>query len=78
MCCSPAAALDLEPEAHRALALLEMAGASDMLVSGSGPAVYGLFEGPESVARDLAEQWRGLTVAFESAPAGYADVRSTS
>ena len=72
------AALDLEPEAQRALALLEMAGASAALVSGSGPAVFGLFEKPEAVARDLAEQWRGLTAAFESAPAGYADVRSAS
>jgi 4-diphosphocytidyl-2-C-methyl-D-erythritol kinase len=73
-----AAALELEPEARRALALLEMAGASAALVSGSGPAAFGLFEEPEAVARDLAEQWRGLTVAFESAPAGYADVRSAS
>jgi 4-diphosphocytidyl-2-C-methyl-D-erythritol kinase len=73
-----AAALDLEPDAGRALALLEMAGASAALVSGSGPAVFGLFAEPDTVARDLAEQWRGLTVAFESAPAGYADVRSAS
>jgi 4-diphosphocytidyl-2-C-methyl-D-erythritol kinase len=73
-----AAALELEPEARRGLALLELAGASAALVSGSGPAVFGLFEEPEAVARDLAEQWRGLTVAFEAAPAGYADVRSTS
>ncbi len=73
-----AAALELEPEALRALSLLQMAGASAALVSGSGPAVFGLFEEPDAVARDLAEQWRGLTAAFEAAPAGYADVRSAS
>ena len=73
-----AAAIDLEPEAQRALALLQTAGASAALVSGSGPAVFGLFEKPDAVARDLAENWRGLTAAFEAAPAGYADVRSAS
>ena len=73
-----AAAIDLEPEAQRAIALLQVAGASAALVSGSGPAVFGLFEKPDAIARDLAEQWRGLTAAFESAPAGYADVRSAS
>ncbi len=71
-------ALELEPEAGRALALLREAGADAALVTGSGPAVFGLFADPEPVARDLAERWRGLTAAFESAPAGYADVRSGS
>ena len=54
------------------------AGASAAIVSGSGPAAFGLFDQPEAIAGDLAEQWRGLTAAFESAPAGYADVRSAS
>ncbi|HZO58178.1 MAG TPA: hypothetical protein VFB51_00660 [Solirubrobacterales bacterium] len=72
------AAVDLEPSAKHALALLEARGASAALVSGSGPAAFGLFEDPDTVARDLAKRWRGLTAAFESAPAGYADVRSAS
>ena len=71
------AALDLEPEAGRGLALLVEAGARGTLLSGSGPAVFGLFDRPDDAARDLAERWRGLTAAFEAAPAGYADVRST-
>jgi 4-diphosphocytidyl-2-C-methyl-D-erythritol kinase len=70
------AAIELEPEAHRALVLLELAGAQAALVSGSGPAAFGLFDDPDTIARDLAKEWRGLTAAFESAPAGYADVRS--
>ncbi len=73
-----AAALDLEPEAARALRLLRDAGASAALVTGSGPAAFGLFQDPEPIARALAKQWRGLTAAFEAAPAGYADVRSAS
>ena len=73
-----AAALDLEPEAARALQLLRDAGAAAALVTGSGPAAFGLFEDPELIARALAKRWRGLTAAFESAPAGYADVRSAS
>ena len=72
------AALELEPEAARALALLRGTGATPAQVTGSGPAVFGLVEDPASAARDLAERWRGLTAAFESAPAGYADVRSAS
>ncbi len=74
-----AAALDLEPEAARAIELLREAGATTAQVTGSGPAVFGLFdEDPAPLARDLAERWRGLTAAFEAAPAGYADVRSAS
>jgi 4-diphosphocytidyl-2-C-methyl-D-erythritol kinase len=72
------AAVELEPAAKQALALLTARGASAALVSGSGPAAFGLFEDPDTVARDLAERWRGLTAAFEAAPAGYADVRSAS
>ena len=29
-------------------------------------------------AKGLAASWRGLTAAFESAPAGYAEVRAAS
>ena len=47
-------------------------------MTGSGPAVFGLYEDPEPIARSLAKRWRGLTAAFEAAPAGYADVRSAS
>jgi 4-diphosphocytidyl-2-C-methyl-D-erythritol kinase len=72
------AALELEPEAGRALVLLTSTGASGALVSGSGPAVFGVFADAESAARTLSKLWRGLTAAFESAPAGYADVRSAS
>jgi shikimate kinase len=56
--------------------MLQAAGALAALVTGSGPAVFGLFDDPDRVARDLAPQWRGLTAAFEAAPAGYAGVRS--
>ena len=72
------AAVDLEPAAKQALALLVARGASAALVSGSGPAAFGLFDDPDTVARDLATRWRGLTAAFEEAPAGYADVRAAS
>ena len=72
------ATLELEPEAARALQLLHDAGAREALVTGSGPAAFGLFEDPDTIARELAKRWRGLTAAFESAPAGYADVRSAS
>jgi 4-diphosphocytidyl-2C-methyl-D-erythritol kinase len=72
------AAVDLEPEAGRALALLRAAGATHAQLSGSGPAVFGLFDDPAAAAKRLANGWRGLTAAFESAPPGYAEVRSTS
>jgi len=70
------AAVDLEPEAGRALGLLRAAGATHVQLSGSGPAAFGLFDDPQRAARALAPGWRGLTAAFESAPAGYAEVRS--
>ena len=73
-----AAAVDLEPEAGMALGLLRAAGAKHAQLSGSGPAAFGLFEDPAAAAKALAGGWRGLTAAFESAPAGYAEVRSTS
>jgi 4-diphosphocytidyl-2-C-methyl-D-erythritol kinase len=73
-----AAAVDLEPEAGLALSLLRAAGATHAQLSGSGPAVFGLFDDPAAAAKGLAAGWRGLTAAFESAPAGYADVRSAS
>jgi 4-diphosphocytidyl-2-C-methyl-D-erythritol kinase len=72
------AAVDLEPEAGRALGLLRAAGATGAQLSGSGPAAFGLFGDPAAAAKALAGGWRGLTAAFESAPAGYAEVRSTS
>jgi 4-diphosphocytidyl-2-C-methyl-D-erythritol kinase len=72
------AAVDLEPEAGRALALLRAAGATHAQLSGSGPAAFGLFDDPATAAKRLASGWRGLTAAFESAPAGYAEVRSTA
>jgi len=73
-----AAALDLEPEAGRALSLLRAAGATDAQLSGSGPAAFGLFDDANRAAKALAGGWRGLTAAFESAPPGYAEVRSIS
>jgi shikimate kinase len=57
---------------------LRAAGASHAALSGSGPAAFGLFDDPAAVAKGLAGGWRGLTAAFESAPAGYAEVRSTT
>lgn len=72
------AAIDLEPEAGQALALLRAAGASQAQLSGSGPGAFGLFDDPAVAAKRLASGWRGLTAAFESAPAGYAEVRSGS
>ena len=71
-------AIDLEPEAAAALNLLRAAGASRAQLSGSGPAAFGLFEDPHRAAKRLSASWRGLTAAFESAPAGYAEVRSAS
>jgi 4-diphosphocytidyl-2-C-methyl-D-erythritol kinase len=73
-----AAAVDLEPEAGMALSLLRAAGAAQAQLSGSGPAAFGLFDDPQRAAKDLAASWRGLTAAFESAPAGYAEVRAAS
>jgi 4-diphosphocytidyl-2-C-methyl-D-erythritol kinase len=73
-----AAAVDLEPEAGRALGLLRAAGAQHPLLSGSGPAAFGLFDDPATAATGLSGGWRGLTAAFESAPPGYAEVRSAS
>ena len=72
------AAVDLEPEAGRALGLLRAAGAREALLSGSGPAAFGLFDDPGASAPGLSAGWRGLTAAFESAPPGYAEVRSAS
>ena len=72
------AAIDLEPEAGAALNLLRAAGASQAQLSGSGPAAFGLFDDPDPAAKRLAASWRGLTAGFESAPAGYAEVRSAS
>jgi 4-diphosphocytidyl-2-C-methyl-D-erythritol kinase len=73
-----AAAVDLEPEAGRALGLLRAAGAREALLSGSGPAAFGLFDDPGTAATGLSAGWRGLTAAFESAPPGYAEVRAPS
>jgi 4-diphosphocytidyl-2-C-methyl-D-erythritol kinase len=73
-----AAAVDLEPEAALALSTLRAAGATHAQLSGSGPAAFGLFEDPVTAAKGLAAGWRGLTAAFESAPDGYAEVRSAS
>ena len=74
-----AAALELEPEARPCA----RAARGGRRVGGAGVGVGARRRSacstePDAVARDLAERWRGLTAAFESAPAGYADVRSAS
>jgi 4-diphosphocytidyl-2-C-methyl-D-erythritol kinase len=63
------AALSLRPEIARALEALRDAGAVHAMVSGSGPTVFGLFDGHEAPARAvaaaarLADRYPGATSA---------------
>jgi 4-diphosphocytidyl-2-C-methyl-D-erythritol kinase len=69
------AAVELEPAADRGLELLRGAGALGAIVSGSGPAAFGLFS--DRIEADLAQarlepQWPGRALVCDPAPAGYA------
>jgi 4-diphosphocytidyl-2-C-methyl-D-erythritol kinase len=69
-----AAALDLEPEAERALHVLHEAEAFAYLLSGSGPAAFGLFQDREDAELEqagLAARWPGGVFAVEAAPPGF-------
>jgi 4-diphosphocytidyl-2-C-methyl-D-erythritol kinase len=74
------AILELQPEARRALDLLEEAGAHIARFSGSGPTAFGLFETPEqaeAARAAIAPQWEGDTIAVQQAPSDYAVVRTS-
>ena len=74
------ATLELQPEAGRALELLQEAGAEAAHFSGSGPTAFGLFEtGEEAEAAQaaIAPRWGGGTIAVHQAPSDYAVVRSS-
>jgi 4-diphosphocytidyl-2-C-methyl-D-erythritol kinase len=76
-----AAAVDLEPAAADALRMLREQGAFAQLVSGSGPAAFGLFQSEDDaeLARAaLAQRWPGSALVVKAAPAGYADVRPSA
>ena len=75
------AACDLESAAERALDLLESAEPLGAVVTGSGPAAFGLFDGREEAERAaarIAPRWEGKTIAVGSTPPGYADARSAN
>ena len=73
------AALQLRPEAGRALELLREAGATVARLSGSGPTAFGLFESvdrAETARAAIAPRWDGEAIAVQQAPSDYAVVRS--
>jgi 4-diphosphocytidyl-2-C-methyl-D-erythritol kinase len=73
------AALQLRPEAARALTLLREAGARVARLSGSGPTAFGLFESPEraeAARAAIAPRWEGDAISVHQAPSDYAVVRS--
>lgn len=75
------AALELEPRAARALALLREQGAAVARVSGSGPAVFGLFNDrgkAKRVAAALTPRWEGAVSVVEAVGPGYAATTSLS
>jgi 4-diphosphocytidyl-2-C-methyl-D-erythritol kinase len=69
------ATVALEPAARTALALLHEAEAAAAIVSGSGPAAFGLFASgfeAEAGRRYLAERWPAETILAASVDAAYA------
>jgi 4-diphosphocytidyl-2-C-methyl-D-erythritol kinase len=75
------AALALEPRAEQALGLLGEMGAAVALLSGSGPAAFGLFRSAEEAERAraaAAPSWPGELLVVEAAKRGYAGVRSAA
>lgn len=74
------AALELHPEAARALELLREAGAQVAHLSGSGPTAFGLFETRDQAAaacEAIAPRWSGRAIAVHQAPSVYALVRTS-
>jgi 4-diphosphocytidyl-2-C-methyl-D-erythritol kinase len=72
------AALELEPAADHALELLERAEPLGAIVSGSGPAAFGLFDSggeAERAAARLAPHWPGKAIAAYPITPGFADPR---
>jgi 4-diphosphocytidyl-2-C-methyl-D-erythritol kinase len=75
-----AAALELRPEAGRALDLLRDAGAEVAHFSGSGPTAFGLFdtrEEADAARAAIAPRWNGAAIAVHQAPSDYALVRAS-
>lgn len=73
------AAIELEPRAGKAIALLRELGAPVALLSGSGPAAFGLFRsaGEAERARAAAQKsWSGGVAVAAPTDRGYAGVRS--
>jgi 4-diphosphocytidyl-2-C-methyl-D-erythritol kinase len=70
-----AAALSLHPPIAEALAAVEGAGAAHVMVSGSGPTVFGLFPGAEGVERAQAAAEALGGHAAHPVPPGYGQVR---
>jgi 4-diphosphocytidyl-2-C-methyl-D-erythritol kinase len=76
-----AVAARLEPAVDRALALLREQGARVALVSGSGPAAFGVFGDhaeAKRAAAALAAHWEGAVSVVEAVGAGYAATASFS
>jgi 4-diphosphocytidyl-2-C-methyl-D-erythritol kinase len=74
-------AVRLEPAVDRALALLREQGARVALVSGSGPAAFGVFGDHHEARRAasaLAGRWDGDVSVVEAVGAGYAAAASLS
>jgi 4-diphosphocytidyl-2-C-methyl-D-erythritol kinase len=71
----------LEPAVDRAVALLREQGARVALVSGSGPAAFGLFATTgeaESAVSALAPRWEGAVAVVEAVGPDYAATASLS
>jgi 4-diphosphocytidyl-2-C-methyl-D-erythritol kinase len=71
----------LEPAVERARGLLREEGALVTLVSGSGPAVFGLFadrDQAEQAGAALAERWNGAVSVVQPVDADYAATSSLS
>jgi 4-diphosphocytidyl-2-C-methyl-D-erythritol kinase len=71
----------LEPAVDRALTLLREQGAQVALVSGSGPATFGLFSDraeAERAAAALSDRWDGTVSVVEAAGDDYAATASLS
>ena len=74
------AALELFPEAERALALLHDSGAHIARLTGSGPTAFGLFESreeAEAAQAMIAPRWSGDAIVVRQAPSDYVAIQAS-
>jgi 4-diphosphocytidyl-2-C-methyl-D-erythritol kinase len=75
------AAIELEPSAARALELLRESGARGAIVSGSGPAAFGVYRNAseaEAARAAVASSWKGQVIVVGAPGGDYAAPRPAS